>query len=74
MQSGDPATKFGAAVRTARKDLGISQEALADACGLHRTYVSSVERGERNVSLVNIVIIANALGLTGSELLQNAGL
>lgn len=53
--------RFGARVRELRQDRGLSQEALALACGLDRTYVGSVERGERNISLVNIHLIASAL-------------
>ena len=53
--------RFGARVRELRRDKGLSQEALALACGLDRTYVGSVERGERNISLVNIHLIASAL-------------
>jgi transcriptional regulator with XRE-family HTH domain len=51
-----------------RKKLGISQEELADSCGLDRTYIGGVERGERNVSLLNIHKIALALRLSLSEL------
>lgn len=74
MRSDGPEIKLGAAIRHARMGLGLSQESLADECGLHRTYISSVERGERNVSLKNIMIIAKALKLNGSQLLLNAGL
>lgn len=52
---------FGRNVRAARTKLGISQENLAELCGLHRTYVGSVERGERNITLVNAEKIAHAL-------------
>lgn len=48
---------------------GLSQEELADRAGLHRTYISSVERGQRNVTLVNIFALANALRVAPGELL-----
>ena len=48
----------------------LDRSALADSCGLHRTYVGSVERGERNVSLLNIVLLARALKTTPSRLLD----
>jgi len=48
-------------MRIARQQLGISQEELADRCGLHRTYIGSVERGERNISVDNMETIAIAL-------------
>lgn len=53
--------RFGARVRELRRNKGLSQEELALACGLDRTYVGSVERGERNISLVNIHVLALAL-------------
>ena len=56
-------------VRAGRMSRGMSQEAFADACGLHRTYVGSVERGERNVSLSTLEILSSALGMTVPELL-----
>lgn len=59
---------FGERVRTIRKDKGLSQEALALACDLDRTYIGGVERGERNISLVNIYKIADALAINASEL------
>ena len=49
---------------------GISQETFADLCDLHRTYVSDIELGKRNVSLENIDRIANALGISISELFK----
>jgi transcriptional regulator with XRE-family HTH domain len=61
---------FGLRLRHIRKQKGFSQEGLALACGLDRTYIGGVERGERNVSLVNIVKIARALGVLAEELLK----
>lgn len=55
--------KYGQVVRKIRLEKGISQETLADLSGLHRTYMSDVELGKRNVSLENIDRIANALGV-----------
>lgn len=66
--------RFGDAIRAERLKLGISQEELAFRCGLHRTYIGSAERGERNVSLENIVKIAETCGISASTLLENAGL
>ena len=59
---------FGARIRQLRTDRGWSQEAFADLAGIHRTYVGSVERGEQNLSLVNIERLAATLGLSLSEL------
>jgi transcriptional regulator with XRE-family HTH domain len=59
---------FGRRVRDLRKGKGLSQEALALACDLDRTYVGGVERGERNISLLNIHKIAAALGVPAGEL------
>lgn len=53
---------FGQRIRHFRKLKGISQEELADSCDLHRTYIGSVERGERNITLLNAEKIAKALG------------
>jgi transcriptional regulator with XRE-family HTH domain len=60
--------RFGDAVRARREQLGLTQEDLADKAGIHRTYLSDVERGSRNVSLVNIERIGIALSLTLAEL------
>lgn len=60
--------RFGARVRHLRKDKGFSQESLALACDLDRTYIGGVERGERNISLINIHKIARALKVPAKEL------
>ena len=59
---------FGQRVRELRTEKGLSQEALALACDLDRTYIGGVERGERNISLLNIQKIADALGVSAREL------
>lgn len=59
-------------LRKLRQDRGLSQEALADIAGLHRTYVSSVERCERNATLDTLDRLATALEVKPSELLQDA--
>ncbi len=62
---------FGLRVRALRNAQGLSQEALADAAGLHRTYIGSVERGERNITLSNIYALADALNVPAQELLRD---
>lgn len=64
--------RLGRAVRRLRKKAGYSQESFADRCGLHRTYMGAVERGESNISLDNIEKIARALHLTAAQLLTEA--
>jgi transcriptional regulator with XRE-family HTH domain len=61
--------RFGKRVRAERDERGISQEELAARADLDRTYVGGVERGERNVSLINIHRLARALGLAPRDLL-----
>lgn len=61
---------FGHSLRRRREHLGISQEDLAEEAGLHRTYIGSVERGERNVSIDNMERLAAAVGATIQELLD----
>lgn len=66
----DPKKLFGNKVRAVRKERGWSQEELADACELDRTYIGGIERGERNVSIMNIAKIAQALGVKASSLID----
>jgi len=60
--------QFGNSLRELRRGKGLSQEELALECGLDRTYIGGVERGERNISLINIYKIAGALGVDVKEL------
>ncbi len=60
--------QFGHKVRELREARGLSQEELAFKIGVHRTYLGGIERGERNPSLKNIDLIANALGISLAEL------
>ena len=62
--------RFARLLKTERLARGISQEALAELAGLHRTYVGSVERGERNIAVDNMEALANAMGLDVSDLLR----
>jgi transcriptional regulator with XRE-family HTH domain len=62
--------KFGFAVKARREELELTQEDLADKARIHRTYLSDVERGTRNLSLINIERLAEALSLSISELFQ----
>jgi transcriptional regulator with XRE-family HTH domain len=61
---------FGDTIRIRRQQLGLSQEALADLVGLHRTYIGGIERGERNVSLLNILRLAKSLDCRPSDLFK----
>ncbi len=61
-------------IRAFRRTKGLSQENLADMCNLHRTYVGSVERGERNVTLSTLEVIAAALGVSVPRLLTEEGI
>ena len=62
--------RFGFAVKTRREELNLTQEDLADKAGIHRTYLSDVERGSRNLSLINIERLAAALAMSLSELFR----
>lgn len=66
----DITKRFGDRVRKLRQQQNLSQNELADKCGLHRTYIGSVERGERNITIINGVKIAKALSLELFQLLQ----
>lgn len=61
--------RLGNGIRTLREELGLSQEALADAAGIDRSHMSRIERGKRNVSFLNICRIADALGRQPSDIL-----
>ena len=65
---------FGSVVRSRRLAAGMSQEALADAAGIDRSHMGKVERGERNVTFLNLIKIADALGEKPSELMTAAAL
>jgi transcriptional regulator with XRE-family HTH domain len=65
---------LGLAIYEARQKKSWSQEELAEHAGLHRNYVGSTERGERNIAILNIIKIARALGIKASELLKLAAL
>ena len=69
-RSANVLSRFGQRLREKRTELGLSQEAFADKCGLDRTYISGIERGKRNVSLINIETLAKSLGISVSELTQ----
>jgi transcriptional regulator with XRE-family HTH domain len=62
--------RFGFAVKVRREELKLTQEDLADKAGIHRTYLSDVERGARNLSLINIERLALALDLPVSDLFR----
>lgn len=63
--------KFGERVRQLRKAKGLSQEKLAELADLHRNYIGGIERGERNLALLNIVRLAKALEVSPSQLLED---
>lgn len=69
----DPRLLFGKAVRTYRQRLAISQEELAHRSGLDRSYIGQVERGETNISLLNLVRIAGALEVGPDRLVKDIG-
>jgi transcriptional regulator with XRE-family HTH domain len=66
----DPRVLFGATVRKLRLERNLSQEKLAELASLHRNYVGGVERGERNVGLLNVVALAHGLRVKPARLLE----
>ncbi len=62
-------TRFGRKLRTVRLEKGLSQEKLAEIAGLHRTFVSMVERGKRNVTLATVEKLAKALEVSLADLM-----
>lgn len=70
MSKPTPESVLGANIARFRRACGLSQEALAERSDLHRTYISDIERGNRNVSVRNIFQIANALGCEPGDLLE----
>ena len=70
MADSDILQRFGERVRELRADAEFSQEAFAEECGLDRTYMGGVERGERNLGLRNVEKIAEALGVSIAELMN----
>ena len=72
MDSRQLQVSLGRVIRTARANLGHSQESFALAAGIHRTYMGDVERGERNISLKNLVRISDTLGVPLSRLIAEA--
>ena len=69
METRNLLTMFGLKVQRLRKEQGLSQEKLAERADLHRTYIGMIERGERNITLLNIAKIARALNTEMSDLL-----
>ncbi|RZJ45943.1 MAG: XRE family transcriptional regulator [Brevundimonas sp.] len=66
--------QLGEVIRQRRHKLGLSQEALADASGIDRSHMGKIERGERNVTFLNLLRISLALGCRASDLFREAGL
>lgn len=74
IHSGDPAlTGIGQAIRELRAEAGLSQEALAHEAGVDRSYMGGIERGEHNMTIINLLRISRCLRISVSELLHRAG-
>jgi len=71
---GGQLAELGDVIRQRRLKLGLSQEALADASGVDRSHMGKIERGERNVTFLNLLRIAKAIGARPSDILSDAGL
>ncbi|MEP2990616.1 MAG: helix-turn-helix transcriptional regulator [Parasphingorhabdus sp.] len=67
-------TRLGSCIRAIRQDHKLSQEALADAAGIDRSHMGKIERGERNVSVLNIHRIAKALEISITDLMEQSGI
>jgi transcriptional regulator with XRE-family HTH domain len=75
VKEGDAELKrLGDAIRMGRQTLGVSQEDFAEVCGVHRTYLGQLERGEKNLSFSNVLRVAKAFRIKPSALLATAGL
>lgn len=69
--AGNPAlVSLGAAIRAARREKGLSQEALAELADIDRSYMGGIERGEHNLAIINLLKIANALGIKASTFFE----
>ena len=71
MPTHDALTVLGARIRARRESLGLSQEQFADRCGFDRTYISMIERGKRNISILNLLRIAHGLDVRVSFLVES---
>lgn len=74
IHAGDPALLgIGQAIRELRAEVGLSQEALAHESGVDRSYIGGIERGEHNLTIINLLRISRCLRISVSELLRRAG-
>ena len=76
MDENELSRRFGVVVRRLRLDKGLSQEEFANLCSLHRTYIGTIERGEKRVTIATAYKLAKALGIPLSEmfkLVEHAG-